>query len=452
MTSKHFLILALLLAGCGDDTDYFTEDELLDPANCESCHPTHYREWSGSMHAYAADDPVFLAANARGQEDTGGDLGDFCVTCHAPMAVRLGLTTDGLDLADVPQYAKGITCFFCHSADSVGDDHNNDITLASDQVLRGGIGNPVASPKHRSAYSPLVDADAQDSSRLCGGCHDLVTPAGVHLEKTFEEWKGSVFASEEPAQHLSCGGCHMVGRRGAAAESEGIEVPLRDLRDHTMAAVDVAVTPWPEEDAQRASIDFFLRPTVLPRICVTPEDGGRLDVRLDNVAAGHMFPSGAAHDRRAWVEVHVYDDTGAELFATGVVADGADPDPIADPDLWEMREKAYDDGGAEVLHFWEIREADDSELLKPAVTRDPGNPLFDHSTTKSWPLIGIFQQVARVTIAVHIRPLPYALIDDLEASGHLTIDVRSELPTFTLAGTELEWLPELADAGGCVNP
>ena len=40
------------------------------------------------MHAYAAEDPVFLAMNARGQRETKGALGDFCVKCHAPMAVQ----------------------------------------------------------------------------------------------------------------------------------------------------------------------------------------------------------------------------------------------------------------------------------------------------------------------------------------------------------------------------
>ena len=39
---------------------------MLDPATCQSCHPTHVRDWSGSMHAYASDDPVFVAMNARG--------------------------------------------------------------------------------------------------------------------------------------------------------------------------------------------------------------------------------------------------------------------------------------------------------------------------------------------------------------------------------------------------
>lgn len=448
------VVAAIAAAACGDDADYFSTEELMDPASCEGCHPNHYREWSGSMHAYAADDPVFLAMNARGQEETGGELGDFCVSCHAPMAVRLGLTTDGLNLADVPQWAKGVTCFFCHSVDRIEQDHNNGLVLASDGVLRGGLRDPVPSPRHRSAYSELLDSASQASSAMCGSCHDVVTPAGVHLERTFAEWSESIFGQPSPRTHLSCSACHMAPYTGVVAEAEGVDVPLRQLgvRDHKFVSVDVALTPWPERDAQLEELQRFLDPTVLPRICVTPENGGQITVRLDNVAAGHAFPSGAAHDRRAWLEIHAYDADGVELFASGVVPDGVDPEAIGDPFLWEMRELVYDDQGNEVKYFWEVRETDHSELLRFAVTIDPNDPRFDHATTKAYPANAFFQDIARVTVAVRLRPLPFALLEDLMASGHLTIDVRDQLPTFTPAGSVLEWREELADLGGCVNP
>lgn len=88
------------------------DDPLLDPETCAECHPQHYDEWLGSMHAYAADDPVFLAMNARGQRETEGELGAFCVQCHAPMAVEFDLTEDGLNLDAMPQKFKGVTCYF----------------------------------------------------------------------------------------------------------------------------------------------------------------------------------------------------------------------------------------------------------------------------------------------------------------------------------------------------
>src|SRR5580704_15773848 len=78
------------------------------------------------MHAYASKDPVFLAMNARGQRETGGALGTFCVQCHAPMAVRDGMTTDGLNLSSLPAvYQQGVSCFFCHSIESVGSAHGD---------------------------------------------------------------------------------------------------------------------------------------------------------------------------------------------------------------------------------------------------------------------------------------------------------------------------------------
>ncbi|MFS8068718.1 MAG: multiheme c-type cytochrome, partial [Byssovorax sp.] len=58
-----------------------TTEELMDPQACVRCHEEHVRAWSGSMHAYAAEDPVFVAMNARGQRETNGALGDFCVKC-----------------------------------------------------------------------------------------------------------------------------------------------------------------------------------------------------------------------------------------------------------------------------------------------------------------------------------------------------------------------------------
>jgi hypothetical protein len=70
----------------------------MDPETCRTCHQDQYSEWAASMHAHAAEDPVFIAMNRRGQEETAGALGDFCVRCHAPMAVREGRTVDGLNL------------------------------------------------------------------------------------------------------------------------------------------------------------------------------------------------------------------------------------------------------------------------------------------------------------------------------------------------------------------
>src|SRR5262245_46081180 len=113
-----------VLSACGDNEPrHLSRQELLDPETCRACHPDHYRDWSGSMHAYASEDPIFLAMNRRGQRE--GAIGEFCVKCHAPMAVAEGATRDGLNLAELPRKLRGVTCYFCHTVDSVDGTHNN---------------------------------------------------------------------------------------------------------------------------------------------------------------------------------------------------------------------------------------------------------------------------------------------------------------------------------------
>src|SRR5213592_1662895 len=101
------LAFALALGACGGGGTMATvpldREQLMDPETCKNCHPDAYRQWSGSMHAYASQDPVFRAMNQRAQRESNNTLGDFCVKCHAPMAVAQGLTTDGSNLDMLPQ-------------------------------------------------------------------------------------------------------------------------------------------------------------------------------------------------------------------------------------------------------------------------------------------------------------------------------------------------------------
>ena len=84
------LALGAAVAGCGSSSGSagLQTSALMDPATCQTCHPAQYQQWAQSMHAYATDDPVFRAMNARAQRESNGALGTFCVNCHAPVAVR----------------------------------------------------------------------------------------------------------------------------------------------------------------------------------------------------------------------------------------------------------------------------------------------------------------------------------------------------------------------------
>ena len=115
-----------------------SREELLDPNTCGNCHVDHFKQWSGSMHAYAAKDPLFLAMNARLQKETNGALGPFCVNCHAPMAVIEQPDTDWIkaDVDKLPDHLKGVTCYFCHNA--IGSDGDRRVACENGVTVPDG--------------------------------------------------------------------------------------------------------------------------------------------------------------------------------------------------------------------------------------------------------------------------------------------------------------------------
>jgi hypothetical protein len=438
---RCLLLVAMLLTtslGCAVDPApvYLDKAAMLSPETCKDCHQAHYEEWSGSMHAYASKDPIFRAMNARGQRETDGELGDFCVQCHAPVALQLGLTTDGLNLDEVPDYAQGVTCFFCHSVEKVQGTHNNPLSLAEDLVMRGGYKDPTPNSAHASAYSPLLDRDNIQSADLCGSCHDIKLPNGVHLERTYAEWKDSLYAHQEPDQQQTCGNCHMAGRNDVAADVDG--VPLRRVHDHKMVGVDTALLPFPQIEAQMTQVQRELDSSVFPELCVYEKDGETtIRVTLENLAAGHSWPSGAAMDRRAWVEVVAYNEADEVIFQSGVVPEGTAVSSLDDDNLWELRDRGFKKNGEEAHFFWEV-ETLESELLPAPSALFPWDP--DYVDTHRYrDYVFESEKPVRATMRVQIRAVNLDLIDDLIASGDLDPSYRDKIPTFTLKFTNVEW-------------
>jgi hypothetical protein len=463
------VLVALAPLACNDDPPsgrIDATDRLLDPATCEECHPTHYREWLGSMHAYAAEDPVFLAMNARGQRETNGELGDFCVRCHAPLAVELGLTEDGLDLQDVPQHLRGVTCYFCHATESVEGTHNNPLKLSLTRTLLGAIRDPVDTDAHASAYSPLLDSSTTESAALCGSCHDVVAPSGVHLERTYAEWQESFFADLDPLSGgpaiygLRCGSCHMgPAVDGPIADAPGVRADRRH-HPHGMPAVDVALHDWPSAELgaqlraeQLAGIELQRKSALCTSICVNPRDqgGSDVDIYLHNEFSAHAWPSGAAQDRRAWLELRAFSG-GAPVLEVGVLGDDEPLSTIADdPLLWQLRDWIYDAAGQEVHMFWEAQSME-SQLLPASEIL---SPMGDASTWRARRFVSPAAEVDRVTTRLRLRPIDFDVLDSLVESGDLDPAVRDRITTFDVAPTVLEWTPAEADElegyGACVS-
>jgi hypothetical protein len=411
----------------------------------------HYREWSGSMHAYASDDPVFVAMNARGQRETGGKLGDFCFKCHAPMAVRRGAVDSHTDPRALPEGQRGITCYFCHNVTAVEGNHNGQLRIAGDTTMRGPIKDPARTAAHQTAYSELLDEFGRESSRMCGGCHDIVTPNGVELERTFREYRHGIFsksATGEPPAFDSCVGCHMSGEAGFAAGGTG--PPPRVVHKHFWPGVDVALTDFPHRDAMRSAVERCELPQSVAffTLEVTPPDLFTFQIETN---AGHNQPSGAAQDRRMWLEVSAYDAKGnlLENVSSGRIADGELEEhppghPEHDPNLLLFADRIFDARGKPVHMFWEAEKSPqhpdgfESNLLPGAnVTYLPGR----HAIVKQYRISGPEGLPARVTARLRLRPIGMDVLRDLVASGDLDESILAQMPTLDF-GHRLEWTPK----------
>lgn len=468
-------LAAGLLVGCGgngpdrsapDAAAYLSRDALLDPQTCQACHQAHYADWSRSMHAYAADDPVFLAMNQRGQRETNGQLGTFCVNCHAPMAVRDNQTTDGLNLASLPQKYRGVTCFFCHSLSSVQGTHNAALTLATDLAMRGEYTDTLPNAAHAATYSTLHDRDELESAQACGSCHDIVNQTNAFIERTSCEWSHSAFNAQVSQGGQTCVQCHMVESDGTIAQVAN--APVRKFHTHDFPGVDVALgasdggasvgdggTSAGDGATEETAVQQFLASSLHGALCVTQLGGIR--VVIDPVFLGHDWPSGAAQDRRAWAEVIAYSG-GNVIYQSGVVPDGS---PIVgvqnDPDLWLLRDQMFDAQGNPVDMFWQGVSTRGNEI--PALaTFDQLDPRFyETHVVQLYPRDGatpmaLPQMPDRVTMRMRLQPVGLDVLDDLVDSGDLDPSVPGAMPTFDVSflgadggiQSSLEWTPQSA--------
>ncbi len=443
------LLLALLGASCTtqEEAPALTREELLNPESCKDCHPKHYQEWSMSMHAYASTDPVFVAMNKRGQEEA--NLGDFCVNCHAPMAVREKKITDFGDLSSVPKELQGVTCYFCHNAVSATEPHSNaNVQLANDNVMRGALRNPIEPSAHGVAYSVNHDPSRMESSMMCGTCHDLTLPNGFHLERTLKEYLGSAVA-DPGFDFQTCQSCHMRQDDTAQPTAPGFEgSQARFNHSHVFAGVDVALTDWPNQPEMRMAVENCeLQQRSLSGFEVHP--GNSLPGEPFNFTvlletqAGHQMPSGVLSDRRMWLEVTAWDAAGTEVLRTDQIADGElEIKTPRDPRFCVFREQILDAQGKEVHMFWEAAKSGPESNALPPQT-EPG---VRHYAECSYSTDGaLIDPPARIQVHLRMRPMGVDVLQDLVDSGHLDPKYVTLMPTFTVAHREFVWNPSKRD-------
>ncbi len=275
MISNHlklfciFILLAFSysLAFAGDDDDphlpLFDASQYPSAAECGTCHPAHYREWSVSPHAYAMVSPVFNAMHETILILTNGSNGDFCIRCHTPIGMQVGESVAAAVEDRLPISREGITCIACHRVASplgkisgrrpiksgdiyepvVGPKGGEELARAiksgdyriTDKA--GEVGRPVHKDVH--AFFELTQPG------FCGTCHDVNFVNGFRLEEAFSEFKTSPSARRGE----TCVDCHMSPTPGQvsefpqqpAAEINGKTTQPRKRTNHMFIGPDYSI-------------------------------------------------------------------------------------------------------------------------------------------------------------------------------------------------------------------
>jgi len=375
-----FALCTLLFAACQNNdpqlptppvepTPKFKTTDFTAPEQCASCHPNHYNEWRGSMHAYAFVDPVFFAMHDRGQKETNGKLDQFCTKCHSPIASLAGETPPFFNRNSLsPISNHGVQCDVCHTITKINNPNNADFELTPGNTKYGSLANPAANSFHQSAFNAEFDR-----SRFCGACHDVKNTFGVLVEETYSEWNRASLAG----MAFQCQHCHMPTYSGQAATNG----PQRDkLHRHYFAGVDVPLVDFPDAALHRQLAEDLLKKSadlsVAHPATVAAGDTLKLAVTVANryqgvFSAGHSLPSGVTAERQMWIAVSARDQSGRVFYQSGQLdANGDLLDhhsalaPNADPDLTIFHQILRDENGKEVLFFWQARSVENN-LLAP---------------------------------------------------------------------------------------
>lgn len=345
------------------------------PESCAACHPRHYLEWRGSAHAYATVDPIFLACNRLAHEETRGEIGGFCIACHATLIARTGELAADFSAADLERapdiLRRGVSCEVCHRMRPPSEGRavgNASFELNDGEVFYGRLRGPADTAAHGSEESAF-----HGQSLLCGSCHDVLHRDSAHgegaeaLERSFVEWSASVHRRE---RGLECQDCHMLRYSGQAA----LGGPFREtLRRHNFPAVTVPLIPFPNRGYQTEEVQRFLRTAARVAVLLPPaaEAGAELPVTVlvKNTGAGHNLPSGISTFREMWLEVTVAGEDGSILFRSGHLDGNGDLmggrsalAPRADPHLVSFSDRFLDAEGKEVLFLWEAVRHDERSL------------------------------------------------------------------------------------------
>lgn len=333
-----FAIALLLVAAARPGAAHALDADFNDPARCAACHPKIFEQWEASVHALAADDPVFRRFYEMVVEEAGPAAVDFCMKCHSPVGVFRKQVPPATGEKLDPIAIKGVFCDFCHTVTPTGIGNAAfDTTFST--VKKGPFDNAV-SPAHQTRTE-----DRYRQSEFCGMCHNVTHPiSGRPIERTYSEWKESPYNTGDPDTATTCQDCHMRQYPGNPAtgatekkDNPGKAATMGPDRPHIWTHSFVggnALFPGRPGAARRAAmVEERLRNAARVEIDLEEPPGAdglvAFRVRVFNTGAGHKLPTGLSEVREIWLDVAVTDASGKALLRSGAIGESGGIDPSA---------------------------------------------------------------------------------------------------------------------------
>ncbi len=385
-----------------------------------------YDLWRSSMMANASRDPLWRAAvsaEVAATPSRKAEIEEKCMSCHAPMAHRVGLEAHETDsllhlldcVGEKAELARdGVSCTICHgiSPEGLGTPASFSGKFELDPWRRifGPHEDPFPNPmRMRSGFTPTHGEHVVES-RLCGTCHTLETHAfdadGAAREETFLEqavyleWRNSDYVREggvEGELSRSCQDCHLPTSDAAGVRTRttiarnpaGFDfprtVPRRPFGRHLLVGGNTLVLSMFRDHGEElgaaapreafeatleATREQLRERTAAVRVSGERREGGLdLEVEVRNLA-GHKLPTGHP-TRRAWLRLVVRDGDGEVVFASGVTDEagrilGGDGEPLPG----ELA------GGPVPPHRDLVRDADEVPIYEAVMADAEGAPTF----------------------------------------------------------------------------
>lgn len=324
--------------------------ELADVERCDGCHSGVVASFKKSAHAHASfDNPIYRASIESFRRANGEVASRFCGGCHDPALLVDGALDVDVEPSD-PRAQAGVSCSVCHSIVEVRPGGNAGYTLDASPIPIPDLDDEASIRAHVARVKP---APLRDGS-LCTACHKAFLSEATghpHFIAGADDvlpWRRSAYAGshaeriDSPVAQADCRGCHMQ-----LEEALDYDASARDglLHSHGVRGGHTLLAAMRGDLEEVERIAESMRAAVSLDLPVARDEAGvaaipaealelrpgasvEIDAVVKNLGVGHRFPGGTIDLADTWVELELFDASGAVLASSGTEheASGADPD------------------------------------------------------------------------------------------------------------------------------